>query len=177
MQPKINTDDLGQGLPPAGVQFPPPRRSTRGGRPTPQAMAHVRRTAAMVADRPVALAEAFYRHLFDMAPTVRGMFPNDMTAQNERLCRALLEAIRVLVEPEHAGEMERQLAQLGAQHAHRYGVVPEHYPYVGHAIVRAVRELTGDRSVAVSSAWVWVYQWLSDHMLSGSAASTGRRRR
>src|SRR5262249_29588823 len=122
-------------------------------------------------DRPVALAEAFYAHLFDLAPGVRRMFPRDMTAQNERLCRALLDAIRALVEPErHAAGMERHLARLGAQHAQLYGVEPEHYPYVGHALVRAVRDLSGDRSVAVSSAWVWVYQWMSDHML-GQARS------
>ena len=126
----------------------------------------VQRTAATVADRPVALAEAFYHHLFVLAPSVRPMFPTDMTAQNDKLCRALLDSIRALVEPQHyARDMERNLYNLGAMHARRYAVQPEHYPYVGHALVRAVRDVSGDWTVSTSSAWIWVYDWMSAHML------------
>ena len=108
-------------------------------------MAVVQRTAATVAERPVALAEAFYHHLFLLAPEVRAMFPREMTAQNEKLCRALLAAIQALVEPErYAANMERSLLRLGRDHAHRYAVLPEHYPYVGHALVRAVRDVSQD---------------------------------
>ncbi|WP_082772070.1 globin domain-containing protein [Actinoplanes sp. TFC3] len=135
-------------------------------RPDPQALEIVQRTAAVVAKRPVALAEAFYDHLFQLAPSVRDMFPADMTAQNEKLCRALLDSVRALVEPDrYAVDMERVLYRLGAQHARRYAVVPAHYPYVGHALVRAVRDVTGDWTVATSSAWIWVYDWMAAHML------------
>ncbi|MDR7276136.1 globin domain-containing protein [Catenuloplanes atrovinosus] len=138
-------------------------------RPTAEAMQIVQRTAEKVADRPVALAEAFYRHLFALAPGVRSMFPEDMTAQNERLCRALLDGIRALVEPErYAGQMERALHRLGAHHADRLGVRPEHYPYVGHALVRAVGDISDDWSSSTSSAWIWVYDWMAAHMLSAA---------
>jgi len=143
-----------------------PQRLGPHRRPTPEAMAIVQQTAGAVADRPVALAEAFYRHLFTLAPEVREMFPADMTAQNERLCRALLSAIQSLAEPErYAAGMERTLRMLGSDHAHRFAVKPEHYPYVGHALVRAVRDVSGDWTVATSSAWIWVYDWMSAHML------------
>ncbi|BCJ50135.1 hemoglobin [Actinoplanes sp. NBRC 14428] len=135
-------------------------------RPSAEAMAIVEQTASVVADRPVALAEAFYRHLFVLAPGVRDMFPEDMTAQNERLCRALLWSIQSLASPDqYAAGMERRLRVLGSDHAKRFGVEPEHYPYVGHALVRAVRDVTGDWTVATSSAWIWVYDWMSAHML------------
>lgn len=127
----------------------------------------VQRSAALVADRPVALAESFYRHLFEMAPGVRPMFPADMTAQSEKLCQALVAAIQALVEPDrYAEHMEGDLRVLGRQHSQRWGVLPEHYPYVGHALVQAVREVTGEWTAATSSAWVWVYDWLSAHMLT-----------
>ena len=127
----------------------------------------VQRGAALVADRPVALAESFYQHLFLLAPQVRSMFPADMTAQNDKLCRALVAAIQALVEPElYAGRMEGNLRKLGKQHGNRFGVLPEHYPYVGHALVRAVRDLTGEWTAETSSAWVWVYDWLTAHMLA-----------
>ncbi len=135
-------------------------------RPSADAMSIVQRSAAVVADRPVALVEAFYEHLFLLVPAARTMFPPDMNSQNEKLCRALLAAIGALVESsEKSAEMEALLKALGAQHAQRHGVVPEHYPYVGHALVRAVRDVSGDWSVETSSAWIWVYDWMSAHML------------
>jgi hemoglobin-like flavoprotein len=137
-------------------------------------MAIVQRTAAAVAGRPTALAESFYRHLFQLAPAVRDMFPQDMTAQNERLSRALFDAVRALVDPDrHAARMEDNLHKLGADHARRYGVRPEHYPYVGHALVRAVNDVSGDSSASTSSAWIWVYEWVSTHMI-GEAGSRPR---
>lgn len=134
-------------------------------------MAIVRRTAEEVADRPAALAERFYVHLFELAPWVRDMFPQDMTAQNERLSRALFDAVRALVDPDrHAARMEANLHRLGADHAHRYGVRPEHYPYVGHALVRAVNDISGDSSASTSSAWIWVYEWISTHMMGDTGS-------
>jgi hemoglobin-like flavoprotein len=136
-------------------------------RPDRQAMTVVQRTAAVVADRPVALAEAFYQHLFELAPGVRSMFPEEMSAQNEKLCRALFQCVRALVSDDReATEMERVLRRLGADHAERYAVLPEHYPYVGHALARAVRDLSQDWSTTCTSSWIWVYTWMSEHMLA-----------
>ncbi|WP_051797008.1 globin domain-containing protein [Catenuloplanes japonicus] len=143
-------------------------------RPTAEAMQIVQRTAGSVAARPVKLAEAFYGHLFQMAPGVRAMFPEDMTSQNEKLCRALLDGIRALVEPErYAGEMERTLQRLGTHHARHLGVRPEHYPYVGHALVRAVGDVSDDWTSSTSAAWIWVYDWMAAHMLADPGRAAG----
>src|SRR5690349_19245691 len=133
----IDTMISAHGGPSGGVA--PILRSGQHRRPDEATMQVVQRGAARVADRPVALAESFYRHLFLLAPEVRAMFPADMTAQNEKLCRALVAAIQALVEPDrYADRMEYDLGALGAVHVRRFGVLPEHYPYVGHALVRAV---------------------------------------
>ncbi|MGH3712330.1 MAG: hypothetical protein ACRDT4_02545 [Micromonosporaceae bacterium] len=49
------------------------------------------------------------------------------------------------------------------------------YVHVGQALVRAVREVTGDFSTLTSSAWAAVYQWLADEMIAGAreAARSG----
>jgi hemoglobin-like flavoprotein len=134
-------------------------------------MAIVHRTAAAVADRPSVLAERFYHYLFELTPAVREMFPQDMTAQNERLARALLDAVRALVDPDrYAARMENNLRELGAHHARRYGVRPEHYPFVGHALVRAINDVSGDWSASTSSAWIWVYEWMSTHMMGDGSS-------
>ncbi|WP_306216391.1 globin domain-containing protein [Actinoplanes sp. RD1] len=139
-------------------------------RPDAEAMAVVQRTAAAVADRPVALAEKFYEHLFELAPAVRTMFPPDMTAQNDKLCRALFQCVGALVSSDE--EMVRTvsaLRRLGAHHEQHHAVRPEHYPYVGHALVRAVRDLSQEWSTSASSSWVWVYEWMTAHMLGRQA--------
>jgi hemoglobin-like flavoprotein len=121
-----------------------------------------------VADRPVRLAEAFYEHLFDIAPQLRAMFPDDLTAQMQRMSDTLLGAIARL-ETFDTAQLEAALRRLGADHRTRHGVEAEQYRYVGHALTRAVRDLAGlGYSGALSSSWIAVYQYLAGHMTAGA---------
>lgn len=122
----------------------------------------------MVADRPAALAESFYAHLFDMVPEVRGMFPADMSMQHERMSRTLVDAVRGADDP---AAVERLLQRMGGAHARNHAVIPEHYPHVGRALVRAVRDLSPRWSPVVASAWVQVYEWMAAHMILGAENS------
>jgi hemoglobin-like flavoprotein len=148
-----------------------PRGPAEVGRPDADVISKVQRTCAAVSDNPVIIAEAFYRHLFDMAPAVRGMFAEDMSLQHERMCRILLEAVAQAAQ--NPGAVELTLQRMGAQHARHFDVVPEHYPYVGRALVRAVRELSPEWSTDVGSAWIQVYEWLAAHMVLGGERGTG----
>jgi hemoglobin-like flavoprotein len=137
--------------------------------PSAAVIAQVRRSCAAVADRPVALAEAFYQHLFDMAPHTRAMFPPDMTGQMQKMTDTLLAAITTLADGDTT-ELEAALRRLGRQHRTHYQVAPEHYLYIGHALTRAVRDVSGPLwSGTLSSAWIAVYQWVATHMLDGSS--------
>jgi hemoglobin-like flavoprotein len=148
-----------------------PRSPAEVGRPDAAVISKVQRTCASVSDHPVLIAEAFYRHLFELAPGVRGMFAEDMSLQQERMCRILLEAVS---QAEHnPGAVELTLQRMGAQHMRHFDVVPEHYPYVGRALVRAVRELSPEWSTDVGSAWIQVYEWLAAHMVLGAERGTG----
>lgn len=140
--------------------------------PSPAVIALVRRSCAAVADRPVALAEAFYEHLFEMAPHARAMFPPDMTEQMQKMSDTLLTAIATLAGGDTA-DLQTVLRHLGAQHRTHYGVAAEHYLYVGHALTRAVRDVSGPLwSGALSSAWIAVYQWVATPMIDGGAVRT-----
>lgn len=148
-----------------------PRSPAEVGRPDAAVISKVQRTCGAVSDHPVLIAEAFYRHLFELAPGVRGMFAEDMSLQHERMCRILLEAVS---QAEHnPGAVELTLQRMGAQHMRHFDVVPEHYPYVGRALVRAVRELSPEWSTDVGSAWIQVYEWLAAHMVLGAERGTG----
>ncbi len=142
-------------------------------RPAPDVIAAVQASCAVVADRPVQLAELFYEHLFAMAPHLRQMFPPDMTGQMVKMTEALLGAIAQLAERDTA-ELEDALRELGATHRVRYGVQSDHYLYIGHALTRAVRDVAGPwYSGALSSAWIGLYQWVAAHMTAGADAVAG----
>lgn len=137
-------------------------------RPSRAVIEQVRRSCELVADRPVLLAETFYRQLFLMAPHTRAMFPADMTGQMQKMSDTLLTAITTLA-AEDTEELEAALRRLGAQHRSHYGVETDHYVYVGHALTRAVREVAGAQwSGSLSSAWIAVCQWVATHMISGT---------
>lgn len=138
--------------------------------PSAEVIDAVKQSYRAVADRPARLAEAFYGHLFEMAPQLRPMFPADMTAQMQKMSDTLLTAIAHL-DTRDTARLETALRRLGADHHTRYRVEPEHYTYVGHALTRAVRDVSGPGySGSLSSAWIAVYQWVAAQMTAGAAA-------
>ncbi len=138
-------------------------------RPEPAVIEQVRASCAAVSGRPERLAEVFYEQLFEMAPAARGMFPPDMSGQMQKMTDALLATIAGLGRTDTT-ELELMLRRLGAAHRLHHGVEADHYLYIGHALTRAVREVSGaDWSGSLSSSWIAVYQWLAGHMLVGAA--------
>lgn len=147
-------------------------------RPSAAALAAVRDSCRAVAERPVLLAEVFYAHLFEMAPDLRVMFPDDLTGQMQNMTDTLLGAIAALDDPD-TDRLVGTLRRLGAAHAARYQVRPEHYRYVGHALTRAVRDIVGaGYSGFLSSSWIGLTMWVSGQMIEGAeeAARSPRTR-
>ena len=148
-------------VPPELVQQPP--------RPAPRDVLAIKASLAAVRREPVALAESFYAHLFEMAPATRVMFAGDMTAQMQRMTDVLLTTIAAL--ENEAPALEHQLRGLGALHRDRWNVRPEHYLYIAHALTRAVRDVAGPAwSGSLSSSWIGLTQWITGHMLVGHHA-------
>ena len=133
--------------------------------PDPTTIEQVRLSCADIPEGSTRLSRAFYDHLFAMVPEVRVMFSTDLKPQQQRMADALLSVVHHLDTPE---ELAGYLRRLGAQHHRELGVLPEHYPYVGRALVRAVSEVSPSWSSSMSSAWVLVYQWITAHMLAGA---------
>lgn len=151
----------------SGVDFPQ-RTAPHGSDtwvPDQAAIKTARRGCADLDRADPQLARLFYRHLFDLAPQTRQMFPHDMTAQTERLFVALLNAVDAMDRPE---SIRGTLRALGAVHARRHLVTEDMYVYVGQALIRAVRDFSGDWSTETASAWASVYLWLADEMIAGA---------
>ena len=146
-------------------------------RPSLRDLSAIQASLAAVRRRPVALAESFYEHLFEMAPALRAMFADDMTAQMQRMTDVLLATLAALQNDAGADEaddpvehpaLERSLHALGARHRDHWNVVPGHYVYIAHALTRAVRDVAGSAwSGSLSSHWIALTQWITGHMLVG----------
>lgn len=146
-------------------------------RPSPAVIAAVAESCRYVANRPVQLTETLYVHLFEMAPGLRAKFPADMREQMQRMTDTLLTAIQQLAKDDTA-EIEDTLRRLGAGHRARHDVQPEHYVYIGHALTRAVRDLTGvEWSGSLSSSWIAVTQWVTALMNAEEPAAPARQER
>ncbi|MGQ4267288.1 globin domain-containing protein [Nocardiopsis changdeensis] len=125
----------------------------------------VRLSSVDIPEGSARLARSFYDNLFEMVPSVRSMFADDIRPQQQRMADALLSVVRHLDDPD---EVAHHLRRLGRQHHRELGVVPEHYPYVGRALVRAVSEVSPTWTSSMSSAWVLVYQWITAQMIAGA---------
>lgn len=124
--------------------------------------------AAAMADQR-ALAQLFYRKLFERAPETERLFETDMDAQGRKLMATLTFVVDALDNPEAllpaAGDLARR--HVG------YDVRAEHYPPVGDALVAALSDLLGARFDAqTKAAWEATYGALSQHMIQ-AAYGTG----
>src|ERR1700736_2187019 len=108
-------------------------------------------------------AVLFYGRLFEVAPTVKSMFPSDMTEQRKKLMAMLAAVVSGL------GNLPSILpaaSALAKRHV-SYGARAEHYPVVGAALLWTLEKGLGDGwTPEVADAWTAAYGTLSRYMIS-----------
>jgi NAD(P)H-flavin reductase/hemoglobin-like flavoprotein len=121
-----------------------------------------------VADK---VAARFYARLFIENPELRGMFPLMMDVSRTKLLRAL---VRIVAGMDSPVQLEGYLGRLGHDHR-KFGVLPEHYPAVGRALLVAIRDFTpeGCWTPEIEAAWISAYEGLAERMVAGAARSAG----
>lgn len=108
------------------------------------------------------VVDLFYMRLFAIAPGARDLFPDDMSAQNDKFRGMLAELIGLLDEP---GRFAERVAELGQRHR-EYGAEPRHYKLVEEALIWALaRELGPAFTADVESAWKSFYRTLAGRMI------------
>ena len=107
----------------------------------------------------------FYERLFETAPNVRKLFPDDV----EQQARKFLQALRVIVSSLSSTERAaRVLKRLGDKH-HGYGAETGHYSVVGTVLIETLQDILGDDfSDEASEAWTAAYRLISSIMISAS---------
>jgi hemoglobin-like flavoprotein len=107
-------------------------------------------------------AVLFYDRLFEVAPPVRAMFPDDMTEQRKKLMATLAVVVNGLSNLEAVLPAASALAKRHVS----YGAKPEHYPVVGGALLWTLEKGLGDAwTPEVAEAWTAAYGTLSGYMI------------
>src|SRR6266436_9666750 len=95
-------------------------------------------------------AVLFYDRLFEVAPSVKAMFPADMTEQRKKLMGTLAVVVNGL---SNLGAVLPAASALAKRHVN-YGAKPEHYPVVGGALLFTLEKgLGADWTPELAAAW------------------------
>ena len=135
---------------------------------TPDQVKLVQQSFSKVAPIADQAAVIFYDRLFEVAPSVKAMFPADMTEQRKKLMATLAVVVNGL------GTLEAILpaaSALAKRHV-AYGAKPEHYPVVGSTLLWTLEKGLGDAwTPDVAAAWTAAYGTLSTYMISEAYGS------
>ena len=108
----------------------------------------------------------FYARLFELAPTFRPLFPEDLSSQRDKLKHMLVMLVAGLDRPV---TLRPALAALGDRHR-SYGVVKADFIVVGQALIDTLGAHLGEQfGPADRSAWTALYARITAVMTMGTA--------
>src|SRR5437868_6110143 len=126
----------------------------------------LKETFTRLESEPDKAASYFYGRLFAENPRLRSLFPPAMDVQRDRLLHALT---RIVWSQDSPAELAAYLARLGRSHR-RFGVLPEHYPAVGAALIATLRRFAADVwSPEAEAAWTTAYDAAATTMIEAAA--------
>jgi len=112
-------------------------------------------------------ADLFYDRLFEIAPEVRSLFPDDLKEQKKKLIAMLATAVTNLHQVE---TIIPAVQELGKRHV-SYGVTAQHYEPVGAALLWTLEKgLGADFTPPLQAAWTETYMTLAGVMQNAAAA-------
>ena len=130
---------------------------------TPEQVNLVQQSFAKVASISEQAAMLFYDRLFEVAPSVKAMFPADLKEQRKKLMGTLAVVVNGL---SNLGAVLPAASALAKRHV-GYGARPEHYAVVGGVLLWTLEKGLGAAWTAdVADAWTAAYGTLSGYMIS-----------
>lgn len=133
---------------------------------SPEQVHLIRQSFAEISRYDHIAALVFYRRLFELDPSLRPLFVNDIEEQAKKLTDMLAVLISMLESP--LG-LDMELRAMGARHA-GYGVKDEHYGIVAAALLDMLAEVLGPAyTPKMKDAWVALYTAVEVTMKRGAA--------
>ncbi len=131
---------------------------------TPTDIAAIRADFAAVGIAADAFAARFYDRLFRLDPTLRTLFPADLSPQRRKLVQALATVVAGL---DRLDGIVGAIRGLGCRHG-GYGVTAEHYATVGEALLATLEERLESFDETHRAAWGRAYTTLADVMIDAA---------
>jgi len=111
------------------------------------------------------VADTFYSKLFTDTPSLRKMFPSDMSKQYIKLIDMLNTIINRL---DNINELSSEISAMAQRHT-GYGVRGPHYKLVGKALLWTLQQGLGvDWNDEVRSAWTLCYNTIAETMIAAT---------
>ena len=128
----------------------------------------IRGSYELIKDMPQAVGMLFYGRLFELEPTVRPLFKNDIQIQSQKLMETLAAAVDSL---DNFTALTPTLRAMGARHV-EYGVQPEYYNLVRDALLWSMGQaLQEDFDPETRTAWKSLLDLVIAEMLAGAKVS------
>ena len=125
----------------------------------------IRASFALVVPASQTVGLIFYRNLFSLDPTLKALFPEDLSQQSAKLMQMLEAVVNSL---DKLDDLVPVVQQLAKRHV-KYGVTPQHYQTVGAALLNTfVEGLGDDLSAEAFIAWKELYLLLSQTMIAAA---------
>ena len=136
---------------------------------TPEQVKMVQESFGKVAPIADTAATLFYGRLFETAPQVRVLFPDDLTEQKRKLMATLAIVVNGL---NNLPSVLPAASALAKRHV-GYGAEPAHYPVVGGALLWTLEQGLGPAwTPELASAWTAAYTTLADFMIAEAYGRT-----
>jgi len=133
---------------------------------TPDQITLVQNSFRQVAPIRDEVSAQFYARLFELDPSLRRLFPDDLTKQRHDLMVMLSVVIGSL---RYIDGLVPSIQALARRHI-AYGARPEHFQTVGAALLGTLSQGLGDAfTPELEAAWIAVYGALVNTMLSAMA--------
>ncbi|WP_118136181.1 NO-inducible flavohemoprotein [Oceanicella sp. SM1341] len=131
---------------------------------SPETIALVKATVPAIAAHGSDITRTMYAKLFEDAH-IRALFNHsnqESGAQVNALAAAILAYARHIETPQALGPVVERIA-----HKHiGYSILPEHYPYVARALIRAIEEVLGAAATPeILAAWGEAYWFLAEVLM------------
>ena len=151
--------------------MPPTRGMAQSGQVTPEQKVLVKQSFALVEPIADTAAALFYDRLFQLDPTLRGLFHGDMHEQGQKLMQMIAIAVRGL---DNLAQLVPAVEALGRRHA-QHGIKPRDFGVVGEALLWTLERGLGHAFTSeMRDAWAAVYAVLAETMLEGMRQSPAR---
>ena len=123
----------------------------------------IKSTAPVLKEHGEAITTAMYVNLFAAHPEAKELFKNAQPDQYKKLANAVYAYAANI---DNLGALSKGIEKMVSVHV-KSDIQPQHYPWVGEALLAAIKEVLGDGTTdEVIVAWAEAYAFLAEVLIA-----------